>query len=390
MILSRMSRYSLPPCGGGPGRGVSHRRRGPRTPPPLTPPHKGEGNRPRAWLRYTVAAIAALLLVILPATAPVSAQTLKLAADNHPASIEVSARPLAGFDLRDRSRVQFGQLRFRSGLVLTSPYSGFGGLSSLRLDARGERFVAASDRGRWFTGRIVYRGKELVGLTDVETAPMLGGDGRTLASHRWYDTESMARDGTWIYVGIERVNRIVRFDFGRQGLRARAETVLAPAEIRKLPYNSGLEALVAVPKRLPLAGTLIAISERGLDAAGNIKAYLIGGPTPGTFSVRRTGSFDISDAALLPGGDLLLLERKFAWLGGIGIRIRRIAAASIAPGVTVDGPSIFDADLGQEIDNFEGLNVHVTAEGDTVLTLVSDDNFSAIQRTLLVQFTLIE
>ncbi|MBN8973453.1 MAG: esterase-like activity of phytase family protein [Rhizobiales bacterium] len=341
-------------------------------------------------LRFFVVIAASLLLAIPFTTAPTSAQTLKLAADNHPTSIEVSARPLAGFDLRDRTRVQFGQLRFRSGLVLTSPYSRFGGLSGLRLDAGGEGFIAASDRGRWFTGRIVYRGKEMVGLTEVETAPMLGGDGRTLTSHRWYDTESMARNGNWIYVGIERVNRIVRFDFGRQGLRARAETVLAPADIRKLPYNSGLEALVTVPKGLPLAGTLVAISERGLDGDGNIKAYLIGGPSPGSFAVRRTGSYDVSDAALLPGGDLLLLERKFAWLGGIGIRIRRIAMASIVPGATVDGPSIFDADLGQEIDNFEGLDVHITAEGDTVLTLVSDDNFSAIQRTLLVQFTLIE
>ena len=56
----------------------------------------------------------------------------------------------------------------------------------------------------------------------------------------------------------------------------------------------------------------------------------------------------------------------------------------------VDGPSIFDADLGQEIDNFEGIDVHVTADGDTVLTMVSDDNFSVIERTLLLQFTLIE
>lgn len=348
--------------------------------------HRRGGNWLSGVRRYIIVAAATLLL----SAAPVSAQTLKLAADNHPASIEVSARPLAGFDLRDRSRVQFGQLRFRSGLVLTSPYSRFGGLSSLRLDASGERVIAASDRGRWFTGRIVYRGKEMVGLADVETAPMLAGDGRTLASHGWFDTESMARDGNWIYVGIERVNRIVRFDFGRQGLRARAGTVLAPADIRKLPFNSGLEALVAVPKGLPLAGSLIAISERGLDAAGNIKAYLISGPSPGTFAVRRTDAFDISDAALLPGGDLLLLERKFAWLGGIGIRIRRIAAELVLPGATVDGPSIFEADLGQEIDNFEGLDVHVTPEGDTVLTLVSDDNFSAIQRTLLLQFTLIE
>jgi len=92
----------------------------------------------------------------------------------------------------------------------------------------------------------------------------------------------------------------------------------------------------------------------------------------------------------LPNGDLLLLERKFSLLDGVGVRIRRIAQAAITPGATVDGPSIFDADLGQEIDNFEGLDVHVTADGETVLTMVSDDNFSMLQRTLLLQFTLID
>ena len=56
----------------------------------------------------------------------------------------------------------------------------------------------------------------------------------------------------------------------------------------------------------------------------------------------------------------------------------------------MDGPSIFDADLGQEIDNFEGLSAFVNDNGEVVLTLVSDDNFSLIQRTLLMQFTLVE
>jgi hypothetical protein len=145
-----------------------------------------------------------------------------------------------------------------------------------------------------------------------------------------------------------------------------------------------------VPKGLPLAGTLIALSERGLDHDGNLMAFLIGGPSPGQFSVRRTNNFDVSDAVLLPSGDLLVLERKFSWLAGIGIRIRRIALKSVAPGAVVDGPSIFDADLGHEIDNMEGIDAHVTADGDTVLTMVSDDNFSMLQRTLLLQFTLVE
>ena len=46
--------------------------------------------------------------------------------------------------------------------------------------------------------------------------------------------------------------------------------------------------------------------------------------------------------------------------------------------------------LGSEIDNLEGIDVHVTPEGDTVLTLISDDNFSMIQRNLLLQFTLVD
>jgi hypothetical protein len=85
-----------------------------------------------------------------------------------------------------------------------------------------------------------------------------------------------------------------------------------------------------------------------------------------------------------------VLERKFSLIEGLGIRIRRIALKSVAPGAVVDGPSIFDADLGLEIDNMEGIDAHVTPEGHTVLTMVSDDNFSMIQRTLLLQFTLVE
>jgi hypothetical protein len=38
----------------------------------------------------------------------------------------------------------------------------------------------------------------------------------------------------------------------------------------------------------------------------------------------------------------------------------------------------------------EGLSVHRLPSGEIVLTLVSDDNFSALQRTVLLQFTLAE
>jgi hypothetical protein len=74
----------------------------------------------------------------------------------------------------------------------------------------------------------------------------------------------------------------------------------------------------------------------------------------------------------------------------LAVRVRRIALGDIKPGALVDGSVLFDADLGYEIDNMEGLSVHRSAGGETVLTLISDDNFSTVQRTLLLQFVLAE
>lgn len=304
------------------------------------------------------------------------------------AALEVKARRIESFDPRDPTHIRYGSLEFRSGLILTSAFRGFGGLSGLRLDNKGEQFIAISDKGNWFTGRLVYRDRRLAGLADVKSAPMLDSDGRKITARGWFDSESLALDGATAYVGFERVNQIMRFDFSKGGILARGQAAPVPPDLDKLPFNKGLEALVFVPKGQPLAGTLIAISERGLDEAGNIKAFLIGGSSPGQFSVARTNNFDISDAVLLPSGDLLLLERKFSLLEGVGIRIRRVPITSVVPGAVIDGPTIFDVDLGYEVDNMEGIDAHVTDEGETVLTLVSDDNFSMIQRTLLLQFTL--
>lgn len=307
-----------------------------------------------------------------------------------PLSIEVKARPIPSFDRQHHDRVRFGALEYRSGLVLTSSFPAFGGLSGLRLDASGERFISLSDKGNWFAGRIVYQGRAMARLADVETAPMRGADGRPIMTRGWFDSESIAIDGSFVYIGLERVNKLLRFDLSQGIGRARGEVVPLPKAASRLPFNKGLEALVFVPKGMPLAGTLIAMSERGLDARGNLIAFLVGGPTPGQFSLRRSADFDVSDAVLLTSGDLLILERKFSWLSGVGIRIRRIPLKSVAPGAIVDGPSIFEADLAFEVDNMEGIDAHISPEGETVLTMVSDDNFSMIQRTLLLQFTLVE
>jgi hypothetical protein len=305
-----------------------------------------------------------------------------------PVKVEIQARPITAFEPRDPSRRRFGQLEFRGGIELTSAYKEFGGISGLRVAADGARFLAVTDQGRWLRGRIVYDRGRPTDIADAEMAPVLGPDGKPLAARRWYDTEALAWDGGTVYVGIERVHQIVRFDYGKHGLLARGQPIAVPSAFKLFPSNKSIEGLVFVPKGSPLAGTLIAFPESALDASGNHQAFLIGGPTPGAFAIKRSDEFDIGDAALLPQGDLLILERRYSMLRGVAMRIRRIALAAVKPGALVDGRELIFADLGSQIDNMEGLAVHRTASGDTVLTLISDDNFSPIQRTVLLQFTL--
>jgi hypothetical protein len=334
-------------------------------------------------VRDTLAALV-LGLLTLSAAAETTART-----PDAPARIEITARPIAAFEPRDPTRVQFGPLTFRGGVSLSSTYREFGGISSLRVNADGVRFLAVTDKGWWLQGRIVYEGTRPVGIADAEMAPVLGPDGKPLAARGWYDTESMTEDGGAVYLGIERAHRIVRFDFARHGLLARGQPIAVPPGMAKLPGNKSIECLEFV-KTGPLARTLVAISERGLDEDGNIKGFLVGGPSPGEFSVKRIGDFDISDCAITPGGDLLLLERSFSRLRGVGMRIRRVPLGDVKPGATIDGAALAEADMGHQIDNMEGLSVHRASDGSLVLTLISDDNFSIVQRTLLLQFTLSE
>jgi len=307
-----------------------------------------------------------------------------------PVPITVAAKPIEAFNVGAPDQRRFGTLEYIGGLELTSSFSEFGGLSAIRVEPDGEHFVSLTDKGNWLTGRIVHTRGRPSGIADAIMAPMLGPDGRTLASRGWYDTESLAERDGWLYVGIERVNRIVRFDFARQGVLARAEVVQVPLGISKLPNNKGLEALTFAPRNGKLAGALLAFSERGLDPNGNLKAFLLGGAIPAEFSVKRRDEFDISDSVTLPSGDVLLLERRFSWLSGIAMRMRRIAIADIAPGALVDGPVLLFADMGFQIDNMEGLSAHVDADGRTILTMISDDNFSFLQRTVLLQFRLVD
>ena len=218
---------------------------------------------------------------------------------------------------------------------------------------------------------------------------MLAWDGKPLAAHRWYDAESLTELDGQLYVGIERVEKIVRFDYRRDGLAARGKPIKVPDDFKTFTYNKSLECLAAAPKGSPLAGQLIVVTEHSLDAQGHHRSYVLDGNRVTRFSVQRSDNFDVSDCTILPPADLLLLERSFSPLRSIGMRIRRIPLASIKPDALIDGKVLIVADLGYQIDNMEGIAVHRNAAGETILTLVSDDNFSFIQRNLLLQFALV-
>jgi hypothetical protein len=307
-----------------------------------------------------------------------------------PVRIDVSAVPIASFNPRNPSQTRFGALEFRGGLILSSANESFGGYSALNIDPDGSSFIAVSDRGTWLRGRLVYRDGRPAGIADAEVAPLLGADGKTLRSRNWFDTESLTQRDGMLYVGIERVEQIVRFNYKRDGLMARGEAIPVPPDFKTFKNNKSLECLAAPPKGAPFSDSIIAVTEASLDEAGNMRSFVLNGPDVMRFTVKRHDDFDISDCTVVPPNDLLLLERRLALLrGGLAMRIRRVPLSSIKPGAVVDGTTLIEADLGYELDNMEGIAVHRNARGETIISLMSDDNFLPFQRTLLLQFALV-
>lgn len=301
--------------------------------------------------------------------------------------VTVTARPLTAFEPRNPDRRRFGALTWRGGLELRSPDQEFGGFSGLWRGPDGRSLVAVTDVGSWLTGEISGDGARPAGLTKVEMAPILNAAGRAVRRTKSFDTEALAIADGMAWIGIERSHEILRFDWARAGVAARGQPVALPPAVRRLPSNRGLEAIGIAPPNLPVGGAIIAISERSGAADAPTAGWIIGGPRPGPFEVLRKDGFDITDLAFLPAGDMLLLERWYQPWRGVAFRIRRVRGAAIRAEALLDGETLIEADLGYEIDNMEGLAVH-QAQGQTILTLISDDNFSFLQRTILLEFAL--
>jgi hypothetical protein len=310
--------------------------------------------------------------------------------------IEINARVLQHFQSSRPDARRFGDLEFRGGLMLSSPSEHFGGLSGLVMDAEGKRLLAVSDRGAWLAAGVAYdKSGALAAVTGGRMGPLLALRGRSLKSKREQDAESVTLvEGTLergaVLIGFERVHRIGRFEVRGGEVQAPSGYQRLAAEAARMPSNQGLEALTTIPGE-PLKGTLVGFAERLTRGSGYHTGWVWVGGQPQRFQLRDIDEFNITGAAGLPDGGLLVLERFFRWSTGVKMRLRRLAAAEVKPGARLDGHVVFEGDSRYEIDNMEGIAVHRGGRGETVVTLISDDNFNRmLQRTVMLQFTLLE
>lgn len=315
-----------------------------------------------------------------------------------PVPIEVTARQLSSFGRAAGVGASGGRLEFVGGLVLASPHKDFGGWSGLVVSEDGRRLLTVSDRGHWMMTELVHVAGRPHGLANAMLGDISGLGGQLLSRFRDRDAESITLlDGTLakgtVLIAFERNHRIGRFPVSDRGIGPPLGYLKMPPDVRRISTNKGFES-VAVLRGGPLKGAVIAFAEEYFDQARNHTGWIWPagiGSEPQRLGLVSIADFAITDAASLPDGSLIVLERKFRWLEGVKARIRLIRAADIKPGALLDGEVLLDVDMTAEIDNMEALALSRNARGQTVLTLMSDNNFNGfLQRSLLLQFTLIE
>ncbi len=251
--------------------------------------------------------------------------------------------------------------------MLTSPSKHFGGWSGLALDPDGKGFFAISDIGAWMSGALTYDDKGLPqGMTAVRMGAIQSKDGDTLSRARDSDAEGLtlvkgtSEKGS-VLISFERKHRIVRFDIDAAGLSPARGKVSLPKSAKNMPANGGFEA-IAVLRGGPYKDKLVAFSERMRDDDGNHVGWIWqDDDRPRKFYLTNDGDYDVTDAAPLPDGGLLVLERRFRWSEGVSMRLRLIKQQQLRPRQVIDGDILVAADGSREIDNMEGLAAHAGA-----------------------------
>ncbi len=277
-----------------------------------------------------------------------------------------------------------GALEFLGGISLTAKDRRFGGLSGIDM-VDSSTALMISDAGWFVRARLLHENGRLVGIADAEIGSLFP-DGSVVKA--FGDAEDVALDPTdrshGVIVRERQPNAMLTFDLeGGRPTHFEPKRVGAPDNI--LRSNKGLESVAYAPVASPLHGEIITIAEHPPRGAKDIPGWVAG---VGSFSIVRRDDFDVSSARFLPNGDLMLLERRYSPPLGIAMRLRLIPGETVKVGARLDGKILLDAGMTNQIDNMEGIAVSEDDAGHTILTFVSDDNYSVLQRTLILQFAL--
>lgn len=301
-------------------------------------------------------------------------------------SITVEARKISVFQPENPDRKHFVELEFLGGLELSSEDKGFGGISGFRM-LNDDAFLAISDKGKWFSGKIIREGFQPTGLADIRTGRMRSTDGQKMKGKRDADAEGLERDGDDFLVSFERNNRALRFGFSGNHLRATSAQAVFQLNDVGLENNKGPEGIALIP-RGAYKGTVLAFPEHAFNERGDLRVFMFSNGTRREFSLVASSGFSLTDATFMPNGDLLVLERRYSFFGGPGMRIRKFDLEEIQPGAVLAGSIMLTANADYEIDNMEGISATPLPDGSTRITVISDDNFSSDQKTLLLEFRL--
>jgi hypothetical protein len=360
-------------------------------------------HRKKRWLPLTTGkrlalGAGALLLAALSGLPFVFANRVVLPGAE-PVAIDVRSSPFV-FNRFDPEQTVFGSLEWRGGLILSAQHSAFGGWSGLSLSADGSKLLAVSDRGAWISGSLNHESQKLSGVSDVRIGTLKGEHGAPISGVWENDAEALVAldpDGAGQGGGLNG-----RYLIGYEGYGKRIEEVAyrdgalspprnflqIPPELRKIEDNKGIEG-IAILRGGERSGAMVIFAERKLDAQGDhTGALVIQGKSHPLF-LKRRDAFDVTALESLPDGSLLVLERSFIKRSlKLGIRLRLIEADAVKPGARLDGEVLLDADTRYAIDNFEAMAVSRNEADETLITLMSDDNFNFFQSTMLAQFAL--
>ena len=270
---------------------------------------------------------------------------------------------------------QAGPFRLVAGWELTGDRFQFGGFSALvALDE--ERFLAGSDSGR----KLVFDRPDRRAFRGVLSR--FGNGGEDLKESRDLESLTIDRASGTLWAGYEFRESIVRFDAA-----FRPDAEVRPALMRKWESNAGAEALVRLTD-----GRFLVIEESARRWRGRHHEALVFAidpiidESPEGVTVEIPEGYRPVDATPIDGGRALILLRRLAWKlpPGFDTAIAEIDVDRRGEHGIVPARMLAEFDHAIPRDNYEG--IALTRDGDgTHVWLISDDNFTTFQRTLLLK-----